>query len=108
MMKIKRRLRKMRDYPNRRPGFGRPEREDDFDKTLIRIILQMMAPHQKQDFIRRLTEDYAPDIQVKLYDFVYALICFWAGQTDLSREDARVIEDCRKICDLMGWASASW
>jgi len=90
-----------REHP--KPSYSRPSRENDFDKTLIRIILQCMNPEMRQTFILRLTDDYAPDIQVKLYEFSKAMICSWAGQTDLSRGDAAVIEDCRKICDMMGW-----
>ena len=77
-------------------------KDHDFDKTLIRIILQRMNPETRQDFLRSLTDGYAPDIQIKLYAFVKIMICAWAGITDLSLENAAVIEDCRKICDVMG------
>lgn len=84
----------------------RPMRED-FEKTLVRIVLQSMAPDKADAFIARLANDFAPDVQVKLYAFVKAMVCYWAGGDDLSREDAAVIEDCRKICDLMGWPPAA-
>jgi len=62
-----------------------------------------MNPEVQPEFILRITDNYAPDIQVKIYAFVKALICSWAGEENLSCEDAEVIEDCRKICDMMGW-----
>lgn len=78
-------------------------RDNDFGATLIRIVLQSMTPENREKFVAHLATDFAPDIQVKLYDFVKGMICFWAGGDDLSHEDAAVIEDCRKICDVMGW-----
>ena len=83
-------------------------RDNDFAKMLVRIVLQANNPESGPAFISRLTSEIDPEIQVKLHDFVVMLICSWADQTDLSRENAEAIEDCRKICDLMGWAFASW
>ena len=76
---------------------------NDFAATLVRIILQSMSPENRAQFIHRLTTGVAADVQVILYDFVCAMICSWAGKSDLSDDDAAVIEDCRKICDVMGW-----
>jgi len=81
----------------------KPMKDNDFTATLVRIVLQSMSEENREEFIRRMTGGFSPDIQVKLYDFVKAMIRSWADQGDLSREDAAVIEDCRKICDAMGW-----
>ena len=82
----------------------KPMKDNDLTVTLVRIVLQSMNEENREEFIQRMTGDFSPDIQVKLYDFVKAMIRSWADQGDLSREDAAVIEDCRKICDAMGWA----
>ena len=95
----------MRDFTNRRPSLQCPGKDNDFGKIIIRIILQMMAPEMRQAFVFGLTDDYPADIQVKLYAFVKAMICAWAGKAGLSHGDAAIIEDCRKICDVMGWPS---
>ena len=87
---------------------NRPVRDDDFAKMLVRIILQSINPDNRVAFINRLTSETPPDVQVKLYEFVKAMICAWAERDDLSREDAGAIEDCRKICDLMGWPRGLW
>jgi len=86
-----------------RPNHQRPMRENDLDKALVRIILQCMNLETCSEFALCITDNYAPDIQIKIYDFVKALICSWAGEENLSCEDAAVIEDCRKIRDMMGW-----
>ena len=75
----------------------------DLSSTLVRIILQSMRDERRDSFVLHLANEFAPDIQVKLYDFAKSMICCWAGGDDLSQEDAAAIEDCRKICDLMGW-----
>lgn len=81
----------------------RSHKDGDFATTLVRIVLQMANDENKELFSARLTDELPSGIQSQLYDFVRSLICSWAGNTDLSREDAAVIEDCRKICDVMGW-----
>ncbi len=93
----------MNEFASRRPGFQRPNSDVDFDKTLVRVILQILNPEVGHGFFRKLMRNYAPDVQVKLFEFVHAIICCWAGRDDLSHEDASVIEDCRKVCDFMGW-----
>lgn len=96
----------MREITNKRLAHKNKGAEDGLDKTLVRIILQAGNPEIQQEFIRSITDNHAPDIQVKIYVFVKALICSWAGDPNLSCEDAAVIEDCRKICDVMGWMPA--
>ena len=78
-------------------------RKPDMATELIRVILSNANDVNSDNFVSHIANDFAADIQVKLYDFMRAMICCWAGGEDLSHEDAAVIEDCRKICDLMGW-----
>ena len=78
-------------------------KKQDNTVTFIRILLLSMNTETRDGFIRRLTGDFEPDIQLKEYEFVKAMIRSWAGKSDLSHEDAEIIEDCRKICDVMGW-----
>jgi hypothetical protein len=80
------------------------KKENDFAAMLTRIVLQSIIPERAPEFINRLTSEMSPDVQVKLYRFVMLMICAWAERIDLSQENAEVIEDCRKICDVMGWA----
>ena len=82
----------------------KPIKDNNSTVSLVRIVLLSMNEENREEFIQRMTGDFPPDIQVKLYDFVKAMIHSWADQADLSHEDAAVIEDCRKICDVMGWA----
>ena len=86
-----------------RMGDRCPNSQGNYAKELIRIILLCQNPEVWPSFIQAVTDDYASDIQEKLYAFVKSMICSWAGQDDLSQSDAHVIEDCRKLCDLMGW-----
>jgi len=85
----------------------KPMKDNDIAVTLVRIILQCMNEENRERVISHLAVDFPPDVQVKLYGFVKEMICLWAGDEDLSLEDAAVIEDCRKICDLMGWPANS-
>jgi hypothetical protein len=85
-----------------------PMRSDDFAQTVVRMVLQSMNNQSRGEFIRRMTADFAPEVQCRLYLFVKEMIRSWAGNPVLSNEDAGVIEDSRKICDVMGWAPASW
>lgn len=80
----------------------RPQKED-FTVQFIRLLLLQMNEEKRCDFIRRVTTDFAPDIQVKVFAFVKAVICSWAVRADLSEEDAEVVEASWKICDFMGW-----
>lgn len=44
-----------------------------------------------------------PEAGPGLFRLCESLIRAWAGFEDLSRPDADVIEQSRKICDVMGW-----
>ena len=87
----------------RRPGFNRPDTHEDQTKELVRLVLLSLNPEVWPSFIQTVANDYAPDVRERLHLFIKSLICSFAGQTDLSQSDAHVVEDCRKICDLMGW-----
>ncbi len=87
---------------------GNSRQDPDMTTTFIRILLQQLNCHNEEKFIRRLVVETAPDVQVRFYDFFKLMVCGWAGQTDLSREDAALIEDCKKICDVMGWWPTTW
>jgi hypothetical protein len=81
--------------------------DSDMSAAFIRILLQQLNCHNEERFIRRLVVETAPDVQCRLYGFFKLMACAWAGQMDLSREDAALIEDCKKICDVMGWQPVS-
>lgn len=40
---------------------------------------------------------------IGLYQLTMLMLRQWAGQTSLDETDAFVIEESRKICDVMGW-----
>lgn len=80
-----------------------PVRKPDFATEIVRMILLSMNPESQEKFISRLTEELEADVQSVLYRFIKAMLCSWAGQADFSGGNAFVIEDCRKICDMMGW-----
>ena len=81
----------------------KPMRDNDLTVTFIRTTLLMMNEESRERFIYRLMNEFEPDVQLKLYELTREMIRSWAGRPDLSREDAVIIEDCRKICDVMGW-----
>lgn len=83
-------------------------RQEGSESAPIRMILLSMNAQNQEQFIQKMTCCYEPDIQIKLYEFAKAMICSWAGKGDLRFEDAVVIEDCRKICDIMGWPPSKW
>lgn len=84
----------------------KPMRQPDMTATFVRILLQLMNEDERETFLYRLTVEFSPDVQLKLYEFIQALASSWAGQQDLERSTAFIIEDCRKICDVMGWPVA--
>ena len=81
----------------------KPIRDNDLTVTFIRTTLLMMNEESRERFIYRLKNEFEPDVQLKLYELAREMIRSWVGRPDLLREDAAIIEDCRKICDVMGW-----
>jgi hypothetical protein len=93
----------MRDLPKNRPGFSRSGNKTDSGKDLCDAVMKLMAYETSRQIVTQIAERQEAFVQQNLYDFVRAMICVWAAKEDLSQEDACVIEDCRKICDVMGW-----
>lgn len=55
-------------------------------------------------FLKRLLQD--ANVREAVYALLTRTIRSLAAREDLSGRDAYVVEACRKICDVMGWAPA--
>ena len=93
----------MREFTGNRPGNQRPGAKSESAKDLCDAVIKFMAFTPYRDIVRQIAESQTVFAQENLYGFISAMICVWAGKEDLSQEDAGIIEDCRKICDVMGW-----
>ena len=56
-------------------------------------------------FLRRLLSD--ENVREAVYALLTRTIRNLAAREDLSGRDAYVVEECRKLCDVMGWAPAN-
>ena len=57
-------------------------------------------------FLSCLMLEEHPEAAPGLFQLCKGLIRTWAGMEDLSRPDDDMIEQSRKICDVMGWPPA--
>lgn len=55
-------------------------------------------------FLRSLLSD--GNVREAVYALLTRIIRSLAAREDLSGRDAYVIEECRKLCDVMGWSPA--
>lgn len=55
-------------------------------------------------FLRRLLSD--GNVREAVYALLTRMVRSLAAREDLSGRDAYVIEECRKLCDVMGWVPA--
>ena len=60
-------------------------------------------PENTERFVTCLMAGADMDDNLGLYDIVMLMVRRLAGKQDLDGRDARVIEESRKICDVMGW-----
>ena len=61
------------------------------------------SPENAPRFVTCLMAGAEEDTNIGLYQIAMLLIRRWAGEQDLDGADASVIEESRKICDVMGW-----
>lgn len=60
-------------------------------------------PENAPRFVNCLLTGSEEESSIGLYQIAMLMISRWAGKKDLNRQDSYVIEESRKICDVMGW-----
>lgn len=71
----------------------------------LRQFAGMLQDHPENTarFVTCLMAGAEEEGNIGLYQIVMLLVRRWAGEQGLDGADAFVIEESRKICDVMGW-----
>lgn len=92
----------MRTATKRNPG--KPAPAGNLAMGLLQFAGTItQSPENTVRFVTCLMAGADTDDNLGLYDIVMLMVCRWAGKQNLDGCDARVIEESRKICDVMGW-----